>query len=109
MRWATRGGEGSGAQRWFITNLIAWAKERSLFVRVDHATPWGNHFVLGRDGDRATVIARVRDHHLLVRADLFAGPGELRGRALQRRCAPQACHADVLAAEAERGRDRPTP
>jgi hypothetical protein len=39
-------------------DLIAWAKERGLFVRVDRATPWGNPFVLGRDGDRATVIAR---------------------------------------------------
>jgi hypothetical protein len=35
-------------------DLIAWAKERGLFVRVDRATPWGNPFVLGRDGDRAT-------------------------------------------------------
>jgi Domain of unknown function (DUF4326) len=38
-------------------DLIAWAKERRLFVRVDRATPWGNPFVLGRDGDRAIVIA----------------------------------------------------
>jgi hypothetical protein len=29
-------------------NLIAWAKERGLFVRVDRATPWGNPFMLGR-------------------------------------------------------------
>jgi hypothetical protein len=39
-------------------NLMAWAKERGLFVRVDRATPWGSPFVIGRDGDRATVIAR---------------------------------------------------
>jgi hypothetical protein len=39
-------------------NLIAWAKQRGLFVRVDRATPWGNPFVLGKDGDRTTVIAR---------------------------------------------------
>ena len=25
-------------------SLIAWAKERHLFVRVDRATPWGNPF-----------------------------------------------------------------
>jgi hypothetical protein len=61
-------------------NLIARAKERGLFVRVDRATPWGNPFVLGRDGDRATVIARYRDHHLLVRADLLGRLGELRAR-----------------------------
>jgi len=28
-------------------NLIAWAKERGLFVRVNRATAWGNPFVLG--------------------------------------------------------------
>jgi hypothetical protein len=39
-------------------DLIAWAKERGLFVRVDPATAWGNPLVLGRDRDRATVIAR---------------------------------------------------
>ena len=38
-------------------NLIAWARERGLFMRVDRATPWGNPFVIGKDGDRATVIA----------------------------------------------------
>jgi hypothetical protein len=40
-------------------NLIAWAKERGLFVRVDRATPWGNPFVIGSDGDRAAVIAQT--------------------------------------------------
>ncbi len=34
-------------------NLITWARERGLFVRVDRATPWGNRFELGKDGDRA--------------------------------------------------------
>ena len=27
-------------------------------VRIDRATKWGNPFVIGRDGDRARVIAR---------------------------------------------------
>ena len=78
-------------------NLIPWARERGLFVRVDRATPWGNPFVIGRDGDRATVIARYRDDHLPSRPDLLARLGELRGKALGCWCAPLACHADVLA------------
>ena len=45
-------------------NLIAWAKERGLFVRVDRAASWGNPFVIDRDGDRTTVISKYRDHHL---------------------------------------------
>jgi hypothetical protein len=52
-------------------NLIAWAKERGLFVRVDRATPWRNPFVIGRDGDRATVIAADRNHYLPSRPDLL--------------------------------------
>jgi hypothetical protein len=44
-------------------NLIAWGGGGGLFVRVDRATPWGNPFVLSRDGDREAVIARFRDHH----------------------------------------------
>jgi len=58
--------------------------------------------VLGRDGDRAAVIARYRDGHLRVRADLLARLGELRGKALGCWCAPEPCHADVLIGELER-------
>jgi len=86
-------------------NLIAWAKGRGLFVRVDRATPWGNPFVLGRDGDRETVIAAYRDHHLPSRPDLLARLVELRGKALGCWCAPEGCHADVLITEARRFRD----
>ena len=88
-------------------DLIARAKERGLFVRVDRATPWGNTFVLGRDGDRATVIARYRDHYLPRNPALIARLGELRGKALGCWCAPEACHGDVLAAETRHFRGEP--
>jgi hypothetical protein len=91
-------------------DLIAWARERGLFVRVDRATRWGNPFVLGRDGDRATVIARYRDHHLPSPPDLVARLGKLRGKALGCWCAPHACHGDVLIQEmARRGPSTPQP
>jgi hypothetical protein len=77
-------------------NLIGWAKGRGLFVRVDRATPWGNPFVIGRDGNRATVIAAYRDRYLPSRPDLLA---RLRGKALGCWCAPLACHGDVLAGQ----------
>lgn len=82
-------------------DLIAWAKQRGLFVRVDRATPLGNPFVIGRDGDRATVIARYRDH-LRRRPALLARLEDLRGKALGCWCAPEACHADALIEELER-------
>ncbi len=80
-------------------NLIAWAKERGLFVRVDRATAWGSPFMLGADGDRETVIAAYRDRYLPFKPSLVARLGELRGKALACWCAPLACHADVLADE----------
>lgn len=82
--------------------MIAWAKKRGLFVHVDRATPWGNPFVPGRDGDRATVVARYRDDYLPSRPGLLARLGELRGKALGCWCAPAPCHADVLIREMER-------
>lgn len=63
-------------------NLIAWARERGLFLRVDWAAPWGNPVELGKDGGRETVIAAYRDHCLPFKPSLLGRLGELRGKAL---------------------------
>jgi hypothetical protein len=79
-------------------DLFAWAKGARAFRprRPRHAM--GHPFVIGRDGDRATVIATCyRDEHLPHRPDLLACVNELPGKELGCRCAPLACHADVLA------------
>lgn len=77
-------------------NLVAWAKTNGLFVRIDRGTKWGNPFVLGRDGDRDTVI-RLYEKRLECKASLLAALGELSGKALGCWCAPERCHGDVLA------------
>jgi len=76
-------------------------------VYVGRPSPLGNPFAIGRDGDRSQVISRYREwlweqvraprsparlelHDLLEKAR--KGPLELVCW-----CAPQACHADVLA------------
>lgn len=82
-------------------HLIGWATDRGLFVRIDRRSKWGNPFVLGRDGDRDTVIRRYAAEHLPYRPALLAALGELRGKALGCWCAPARCHGDVLA-EADR-------
>lgn len=65
-------------------------------VYVGRPIRWGNPFVLGRDGDRATVIARYRSW-LLAQPDLVAAARrDLAGKDLICWCAPLACHADVL-------------
>ena len=53
-----------------------------------------------RDGTRAQVMAKYRVY-LLQRPDLLALIPGLRGRALACWCAPEPCHADVLAELAE--------
>jgi hypothetical protein len=65
---------------------------------VDRKSPYGNPFVIGRDGDRATVIAKheawwFADEQAALRA---RAQRELRGRDLACWCAPEACHADLL-------------
>ncbi len=67
-------------------------------VRVDRLSPYGNPFVIGRDGDRAAVIARYeRWLHAPEQAALRErAVGELRGRDLVCWCAPEACHGDIL-------------
>jgi len=77
-------------------------------IYIGRPSPLGNPFVLGRDGDRATVIAQYRRWLIAQRA---AGPGNAgfdeltRLVALAKRrplrlmcfCKPLACHGDVIA------------
>ena len=72
-------------------------------ISVMRGTPFGNPFVIGRDGDRAEVIRRYRAWlWARLRADpVFRGQVRaLHGRDLVCCCAPLACHGDVLAAAA---------
>ena len=74
-------------------------------VYIGRPGPWGNPFVIGRDGTRNGVIAR---YSAWVRAQpaLMARLGELRGMTLGCHCKPEPCHGDVLAALAD---GRPPP
>ena len=56
----------------------------------------GNPFVLGRHGDRDTVIRRHALEHLPYQPSLLAALDELRGKALGCWYAPARCHGDVL-------------
>lgn len=66
-------------------------------VYIGRPSKWGNPFVIGRDGDRAAVIARYEQHVRAERPDLLAALPELYGKALGCYCAPLPCHGDVLA------------
>jgi len=72
-------------------------------IPITRPGPWGNPFVIGRDGDRAYVIGRYRTW-LWERIRTGALPLEdlaaLHGRQLLCVCKPLPCHGDVLAAAA---------
>ncbi|GAA5666115.1 hypothetical protein Brsp07_04624 [Brucella sp. NBRC 14130] len=69
-------------------------------VYIGRPSKWGNPFVIGRDGDRDTVIAKYR-RWIRTKPELMASLHELRGRDLVCFCAPQPCHGDVLLALVE--------
>lgn len=64
-------------------------------VFIGRPTEWGNPFIIGRDGDRATVVKKYEEY-LRERRDLMDRLPELRGRDLVCFCSPEECHGDVL-------------
>lgn len=82
-------------------NLIAWATDNGLYVRIDRRTEWGNPFETPADGDRETVIRNYADHYLPNKPSLINRLGDLQGKALGCWCAPEPCHGDVLKQEAD--------
>lgn len=90
------------SQRGRHEHLISWAIDNGLYIRIDRRTDWGNPFELPVDGDRDTVIANYRDYYLPHKPSLLGRLAELRGKVLGCWCAPEPCHGDVLASEADR-------
>lgn len=71
-------------------------KRDTFDVYVGRPTEWGNPFVIGRDGNRAEVIAKFRAWFVSQPALVEKAKRELRGKRLACWCSPAACHADVL-------------
>jgi len=68
----------------------------SGMVYIGRPSKWGNPFVIGRDGDRETVIAKYKVW-LETQPNLTdAARRELGGKNLVCFCAPLPCHGDVL-------------
>lgn len=92
-------------------HLVPWLHEAGLLTYVGHAGPrhswpesgFANPFLTQARTDRPGMVRRYREWlaeqpHLLRRIR----SGELTGRALGCWCAPEPCHADVLAEEVNR-------
>ena len=64
-------------------------------VYIGRPSPWGNPFVVGKDGSRVEVIAKY-EAWLMQQPNLIARLDRLKGKHLICWCAPERCHGDVL-------------
>ena len=74
------------------------------YVYIGRPSKWGNPFRIGRDGDRAEVIAKYREW-VQRQPALMDALGELRGMRLGCYCYPIDCHGDVLAELADSAKE----
>lgn len=96
-------------------SLVPWLAEVELLTYVGHAGPrhswpesdFANPFLRLASVDRPGMVRRYREW-FLEQPELLRRlrGGELTGRALGCWCAPESCHADVLAEEVNRARRR---
>jgi hypothetical protein len=65
-------------------------------VAIGRGTVWGNPFIIGADGDRATVIGKFHQYAKwrLEREPEWLEP--LRGKDLACYCSPNACHGHSI-------------
>lgn len=76
---------------------VVHCKREPYDVYIGRPSKWGNPYVVGRDGDRTTVI-ELYGHYLNDHPELrIAAREELRGKVLGCYCKPMACHGDLLA------------
>ena len=65
-------------------------------VYIGRGSPWGNPFVIGQDGDRATVIRKYEAEIRALPENITIIKQHLKGKDLVCFCKPQACHGDIL-------------
>jgi hypothetical protein len=84
-----------GGTVWLQSVYIGRRYRAPITRRWQQASPWHDPFKIGRDGDRATVLARY-PAYLDTRPDLLARLPELSGKLLVCWCAPDGCHGEEL-------------
>jgi len=72
-------------------------------VYIGRGSPWGNPFVIGKDGNRIEVIARFRAYAEKMLRENPEWLVPLEGKDVYCFCAPLACHGDVLASLVRKG------
>ena len=91
-----------------LVNLKNCPKRIDGGVYIGRGSKWGNPFVIGKDGDRKTVIAKYKQA-LWKNKQLLCEVAELEGKTLMCFCAPNDCHGHVLIAAAKWLREQHKP
>jgi len=77
-------------------NLVQWAEQKGLGVKINRGSIFGNPFVLNKDGDRNAVCDAYRDHYLPNKPSIQKKLPELKGKVLVCHCYPERCHGEEL-------------
>jgi hypothetical protein len=78
-----------------MNTKVVHCKVDQYDLYIGRPSKWGNPFVLGRDGNRAEVIAKY-EAWIRQQPHLLSCLYELRDKTLGCYCKPEACHGDVL-------------
>tara|TARA_Y100001949_G_C15808556_1_gene252424 strand:+ start:345 stop:602 length:258 start_codon:yes stop_codon:yes gene_type:complete len=71
-------------------------KHSNYDVDIGRPSIWGNPYIIGRDGDRATVVAKYKEHFLGSFHLKQLATEKLKGKVLGCYCKPEACHGDII-------------
>lgn len=84
-----------------MITAVVHCKRSTYDIYIGRPSKWGNPFCIGKDGNRAEVIAKYRQW-ITTQPELLASLHELRGKVLGCWCSPLDCHGHVLAELADR-------
>jgi hypothetical protein len=77
-------------------NLIKYAEDHYIYMRIDRATPWGNPFVVDEDGNREDVCYWYEHYYYPYKKGLHEKIEKLKGKVLGCHCYPEQCHGETL-------------
>jgi hypothetical protein len=80
---------------------VVHCKKEKFDVYIGRPGPWGNPFVIGKDGTRDEVIQKYKEW-IVTQELLMQEVHTLKGKVLSCWCWPKKCHGDVLIELAEK-------
>jgi len=77
-------------------NLVRYAADLQVYVRIDRGSAWGNPFIMDADGTRDEVCNWYEKHYIPYKRSLSDKIKNLKGKILGCYCYPNRCHGDTL-------------